>query len=183
MTSVATNTVERLTLEDYRQLPDDGKRYEILEGELAVTPAPGTKHQRIVGNLFRLLTQFLSKGPAGEVFVAPLDVVLAPHTVVQPDLLFVSEARANIIREDGIYGAPDLVVEVLSPSTAERDRGVKRRLYLHYGVREVWLMDPEARTFEVVLAERHWEFRENTFTLPHSSVFAGSEIDLSTLVG
>ena len=167
----------KLTVENYRQLPEDGKRYEILEGELAVTPAPGTVHQRVVGRLYSALAEFVRNRQIGELFLAPLDVILSVHTVVQPDLLFVSKERQSVIRADGIYGAPDLVVEVLSPSTAERDRGVKRRLYLRYGVREVWLVDPEARTLEVDNGASVVSLNGEVLVLPEFSILRGLALE------
>jgi len=140
----------KLTYRDYLTWPDDGRRYELFEGEVYMVPSPSVKHQRISGNLQALLRQFLLQNGLGEVFHAPLDVVFSQSTVVQPDILFISHQRRGIIGEQNISGAPDLVVEILSPSTEERDRGVKLQLYCRYGVRECWLIDPEERTVEVL---------------------------------
>jgi Uma2 family endonuclease len=128
----------RLTYEHLRQLPDDGRRHELVEGELVVSPAPTTKHQRVVRNIGLVLLQAQASG-AGEVLWAPTDVVLDPQVdAVEPDLLFVVSERRSIIAEDQVRGAPDLLVEVLSDSTAERDLGVKLRIYARYGVRFYW---------------------------------------------
>jgi Uma2 family endonuclease len=140
----------KLTYRDYLTWPDDGRRYELYEGEVYMVPSPSVKHQRISGNLQALLRQFLLENGQGEVFYAPLDVVFSESTVVQPDILFISHQRRGIIGEQNISGAPDLVVEILSPATEERDRGTKLQLYCRYGVRECWLVDPEERTVEVL---------------------------------
>ena len=140
----------KLTYHDYLTWPDDGRRYELYEGELCVIPTPSVMHQRVLGKLMFSLAQFVDRNQLGEVFHAPLDVVFSESTVVQPDVLFISHQRRGIIGEQNISGAPDLVVEILSPSTEERDRGIKSQLYCRYGVREYWLVDPEERTVEVL---------------------------------
>ncbi len=144
----ATSTI-KLTYEDYRHIPDD-ERYELLDGELVMSPSPKEIHQRIDMDLGRLIGNFVAENHLGRVYSAPFDVVLSEVDVVQPDLLFVSSERANIITPDNVRGAPDLVVEILSPSTAERDRTRKRALYARYGVPEYWLVDPDARTVTVL---------------------------------
>jgi Uma2 family endonuclease len=140
----------KLTYRDYMTWSDDGRRYELYEGEAHMVPSPSVKHQRISGNLQALLRQFLLENGLGEVFHAPLDVVFSESTVVQPDILFISHQRRGIIGEQNISGAPDLVVEILSPATEERDRGIKLQLYRRYGVQECWLVDPEKRIVEVL---------------------------------
>lgn len=141
---------QRLTYEEYRRLPDD-QRYELMEGELVMTPAPTSRHQRILVRLSSSLDLFTYERGLGVVLVAPTDVVLSTHTVLQPDLLFVASGRTSIIDPQGaVHGAPDLVVEILSPSTAQRDLQIKRQLYSQYGVREYWIVDPDARLVEVL---------------------------------
>jgi len=132
-----------LTVEDYRATPD-GTRYRLVEGELyLMAPAPDLFHQSIAGNIFPLLSRHLEKKPhPGKVFIAPCDVYLDDNNVVQPDVFFVSNARAKLLADDGIRGAPDLVIEVLSPATARLDKTTKRRVYARTGVREMWLVDP-----------------------------------------
>lgn len=133
-----------LDYSDYASIPEDGKRYEIIVGELFVTPAPRPVHQRVVGRLYSLLrTHFADKA---EVFFAPIDLILASHDVLQPDLVVVDDRRT--ITERGIEGPPLLVVEVLSESTAEKDRGIKARRYAELGVRNYWIVDPETRRVE-----------------------------------
>ena len=134
----------KFTYEDYRHTPDD-KRYELLDGELIMAPAPRTAHQRTSRRMGTLLDTFVAENDLGEVFIAPYDVVLSETDVVQPDLLFVSKERSYIINEDNIRGAPDLVIEILSPSTAQRDRTLKRTLYALHGVPEYWQADTDAK--------------------------------------
>ncbi len=142
-------TAVRFTYADYLNLPEES-RYEILDGDLLMSPAPTTIHQSIVKKLTRILARILEDSGAGEVFVAPCDVILSDTDVVQPDVFFVSRERAPIVKERGVFGAPDLVVEVLSSATAERDRTVKAKLYARAGVKELWLIDPESKTIEVL---------------------------------
>ena len=137
-----------LTYEDYAALPDDGRRYEIHDGELSVTPAPGTNHQRVSRNLYDVLGAYVKTQGLGEVLYAPVDVILANTTIVQPDLIFVAPAHASRVSRRGIEGAPTLAVEILSPSTTTIDRSRKLQLYARYGVPYYWIVDPEARTLE-----------------------------------
>jgi Uma2 family endonuclease len=139
----------RFTYRDYCLLPED-KRYELIDGELYMAPAPGSRHQRYLFRLARILADFVEQHSAGEVFISPFDVILSNTDVVQPDLVFISSQRQEIITERGCEGAPDLVVEVLSRSTRERDTEIKRKLYANYGIPEYWLVDPEAQTIEVL---------------------------------
>jgi Uma2 family endonuclease len=147
-----------LTYEDYAALPDDGRRYELFEGELAVTPAPSPDHQRALAGLNDLLRQYVRSSGLGEVLFAPLDVILSASTVVQPDLVYLAPDRAALVSQRGIEGPPTLVVEVLSPSTTRADRATKRQLYARYGVPYYWIVDPAARTVEAyVLAGEGYE--------------------------
>lgn len=139
----------QLTHEDYLLFPDDGKRHEIIEGDHYVTPAPRTKHQRISANLMVALASFVKRRGMGLVLAAPSDVILSDENVVQPDLLFVSTARAGIVTEDNIRGAPDLVVEIISETTRKKDEVTKRKLYERFGVQEYWVVDPELETVKI----------------------------------
>lgn len=130
------------TYAEFRRLPDDGLQYEIIEGELFVTPAPTTVHQGISGRLHLLLTDWIRRGAKGRVYYAPVDVILADHTVVEPDLIWIAPDRKTTITTAGVIAAPDLAIEILSPSTASRDRNLKARIYFQHGVREYWLVDP-----------------------------------------
>jgi Uma2 family endonuclease len=138
----------RLTYEDYAALPDDGRRYELHEGELSVTPAPGTNHQATLLNLVVILHGHVNARALGEVFPAPVDCILENVTIVQPDIVFIETARQAVISERGIEGAPTLAVEVISPSTAGIDRRRKLQLYARYAVPYYWIADPPARTIE-----------------------------------
>ncbi len=140
----------RFNYHDYLQLPED-KRYEILDGELCVVPAPNTRHQRLVRDLLDALLHHTRDGNLGEVFVAPYDVLLSDENVVQPDIIFVCSSRFEVIGDANITGPPDLVVEVLSPGTRTRDLEVKRKIYAGFAVREYWIVDPEAETIEVLV--------------------------------
>ncbi|MGA2263477.1 MAG: Uma2 family endonuclease [Acidobacteriota bacterium] len=139
----------RFNYHDYLQLPE-GKRYEILDGELYVVPAPNTRHQRLFREIFDVLLHHTRERELGEVLGAPYDVVLSDENIVQPDILFVSKERLGIIRESNITGPPDLVIEILSPTTRTRDLEIKRKIYAGFGIREYWVVDPESATVEVL---------------------------------
>ena len=140
----------KFTIREYMTTPED-KRYQLLDGEMILAPSPTTKHQRILLKLLRSLSAILVDRDLGLIWSAPLDVVLSDYDVAQPDILFVSNERADIITEANIQGAPDLVVEVLSPSTAGYDRGYKQVLYGRHGVREYWIVDPDAETVDILV--------------------------------
>ena len=175
----------KLTVADYRDTPE-GVRCQLLDGELILAAAPNNQHQRITRSLLLALHRFISDHNLGEVWFAPFDVVLSDHDVVQPDLLFVSHARDAIITAANIQGAPDLAVEVLSPSTEGYDRGYKRELYARHGVREYWLVDPDLETIEV-LTPGHGGFiryalygGRETLTSP---LLPGLAVDLAAIFG
>ena len=174
----------KLTYEDYASLPEDGRRYEILDGELAVTPAPSPKHQLVSGNLEWALRGHVRQKGLGTVLDAPIDVILSTITIVQPDLLFIRSDREAIVKERGIEGAPDLIVEILSPSSTRQDRVVKAALYARHGVGHYWIVDPEARAIEL------YELEEEAYRLAvkvaggeilRPSLFPGLEIDLGEI--
>jgi Uma2 family endonuclease len=142
----------KLTYDDYLLFPDDGRRHELIDGEHYVTPAPSLRHQEISKRLFRLLDGYLQVRPLGQVFYAPVDVVPTDVDVVEPDLLYVSNGRAEILR-DPVRGAPDLVIEIVSPSSRRTDEVVKRKLYERIGVREYWIVDPELEVVKVYRRE------------------------------
>jgi Uma2 family endonuclease len=175
----------KLTYEEFRQLPDDGKRYELVRGEVHVTPAPATRHQFTLQNLAGSLWPHVVKNNLGEVCTAPLDVRLGSDTALQPDLIFVSNARAGIIQEDWIAGAPDLVVEVLSPSTAAYDRVTKLPIYAEAGVPEFWLIDSQAKTVEVLKLQGKKYFVDATLAgdqVLTSNLFPGWQLPLRDLL-
>jgi Uma2 family endonuclease len=175
------------TYQRYLEL-DDETRYEIIDGELLMTPAPGTRHQGIITELGVGLVQFVRDRALGVVYFAPTDVVLAEDQVVQPDILFIRADRAPaLVQERAIHGAPDLVVEILSPSSLKRDRWQKRGLYERAGVSEFWIVDPAYRAIEVLSlgeqgyqlhsgAEREGEVSSRVlegFAVPIVEVFGG----------
>jgi Uma2 family endonuclease len=140
----------KLTYDDFLLFPEDGKRHELIDGEHYVTPSPNIRHQTILGNLHFLMRAWLEQHPVGRVFMAPLDVVFTQFDVVEPDLLFVSRHRAaDILTAKHVTGAPDVVVEIGSPSTRKRDETIKRRLYERSGVSEYWIVDPDLDVLRV----------------------------------
>jgi Uma2 family endonuclease len=144
----------RWTYAAYAVLPDDGKRYEVVDGVLYMAPAPTIAHQDASGWFFFYLTTYVRLAGSGRVFVAPVDVELAPNVLTQPDVIVVMNANLDIITPSHIVGAPDLVVEIASPSTAGYDRRTKQDAYARAGVPEYWIADADARTVEVLLLER-----------------------------
>ncbi len=152
----ATKPLLPYTFDDYCTLPEDmSRRYELLHGKLFMVPAPTTRHQHILSNLNSVVSQHVQNHLLGVVFFAPVDVILGQgdaREVVQPDLMFVAASRREIVKLHGIEGPPDLVVEILSLGTAERDRGYKLTMYARYGVLEYWIVDPNARTVDVYCA-------------------------------
>jgi Uma2 family endonuclease len=145
---VVVRRAARYRAEDIWDTPDDGNRYEVIDGDLYVTPPPVVAHQRSGGALYFYIRGYLVQYPIGEVFVAPIGVRLDGRNGLQPDVVYVSNARRHIVTEREIEGAPDLVVEVLSPSTRARDRGIKFRRYAAAGVPHYWIVAPEAHTLE-----------------------------------
>lgn len=161
----------KLTYNDYLKIPDE-KRYELIEGDLYMVPAPDFYHQVVSRNIEFLLWDFVKKNGLGVVVHAPVDVVLTDEDVLQPDILFISHERRHIITEKNVSGAPDLLIEILSSSTQERDKIVKRTLYAKHGVKEYWIVDPVAKKIEVMTSGgKGFElfgifFLENTLTSP-----------------
>ena len=137
----------KLSYEHLQQLPDDGKRYELIDGELIVAPAPSMPHQDAAWNLAAFLRRADEAG-YGKGSFAPCDVVFDAENVTQPDLLFITTARLSIRGRDNVQGAPDLIIEILSPRTRERDLGAKLRLYARYSVAHYWAPDPIAQTVQ-----------------------------------
>lgn len=135
--------------------------------EIIMIPAPGRKHQRITGRLYKLLDDFVEQNQLGEVAIAPRDVYLAPRETYQPDILFISQNRIDISAEDKVNGSPDLVVEVLSPSTGYYDLKPKYRAYEKYGVQEYWIVDPEEKSIEI------YRLQNQTFTLVDRQLSTG----------
>ncbi len=152
----------KFTYEDYCLLPED-HRYEVIDGEVFLTPAPSLFHQAVSERLEHVLREFLGRTGTGLMFHAPCDVVLSPHDVLQPDVLVVTTDRKSILSDRFVAGAPDLVVEVLSPSTETRDRVAKVNRYATFGVREMWLVDPAAKTIEILVNGENGFHRERLY--------------------
>ncbi len=146
MASTTSHVGERATYREYAAWPDDGKRYEILDGVVSEMSAPNRPHQEVVLALGHLLDSQLRERAMGRAWIAPLDIVFADDVVLQPDVIAVRSERLEIARTEGIFGAPDFVAEIMSPSTSSRDLLDKRRAYQRHGVREYWILDPAART-------------------------------------
>ncbi len=140
-----------LTVENYKILPETGPRYQLIEGELYMAPAPNRYHQDISRNLEYILLDYLEDHPIGTMYHAPFDVYLDIHDVFQPDIIFVTNQNLSILTDAGAEGAPDFIVEILSPKTARLDRLNKRGVYAKSGVRELWIIAPETREIEVYL--------------------------------
>ena len=159
-TAVKYQTTKKpFTYQDYLQQPDDGKRYEVINGELIMAPFPLTIHQRVSRKIGLKLNQFVEEKHRGEVFFAPIDVVLSETNVYQPDIIFISRERKEIITEKNISGAPDLVIEILSPSTAYYDLFDKKEQYEKFGVKEYWIVDPMRQWIEL------YQLKEGKFNL------------------
>ncbi|MEK6545596.1 MAG: Uma2 family endonuclease, partial [Nitrospinota bacterium] len=170
----------RYTYKDYL-LIDDDKRYEILRGGLIMVPAPFTIHQRLLIRLSVIFSNFIKEKKLGEVLVAPTDVVLAEDIVVQPDILFINKERLDIIKEAAIMECPDLIVEIVSPSSASYDTVEKRDIYEEYGVKEYWLVFPQEKVIEVLTLESniYREFCKGRKTgVVRSKIIVGLEVDL-----
>lgn len=142
------------TYTDYRELPADGKCYQIVKGVLYMVPSPNFYHQKISRNIEFALWNYVEKKNLGEVIYAPMDVILTETDVVQPDILFVAKERLEIIQERGILGAPDLVIEILSPSTEKIDRELKKNLYERHGVYELLIVDPREKNIHQFVLEQ-----------------------------
>jgi len=167
------------TYEDYMKLNDD-KRYEVINGRLYEMPAPTVFHQKTLRNIFTSIWLFVRKHLLGEVLPSPIDVILSDFIAVQPDLVFISKDRREIVK-DRIYGAPDLVVEIVSPTSYYRDRYEKFRIYEEAGIKEYWLVYPGEKVIEV------WVLKEGKYELysiasnegkVKSKVLEGFEVDL-----
>jgi Uma2 family endonuclease len=142
-----------LTYADYAELPDDGRRYELHQGELSVTPSPGTRHQLVKLNLVLILSRHIRAYRLGVLLDAPMDCILSDITVLQPDVVFIDAEHASIISERAIEGPPTLAVEVLSPSTVQIDRRRKAQLYASHGVPWYWIVDPVEQEIEAYALE------------------------------
>ena len=144
----------RMTYAELQKLPDDGMRHELIDGRLIMSPSPFLAHQLVVQRIHITLYNWVTEHRLGLVLLAPFDVIFDDFNVTEPDLLFVSRSRYERIQKRGVKGAPDLAIEVLSKGTARIDRGAKARTYATFGVSEYWLVDPQARTIQVLVTRR-----------------------------
>lgn len=149
MAAVVEKQVRRWTYEEYSRLEDE-QRFEIINGELLMSPAPDLWHQNWVGELYSILRDHIHATRLGKVFLSPVDVVLDPENIVQPDIVFIATPNEGIIQRRAIFGTPELLVEIISPSTVRRDRYVKRELYARFGVKEYWIGDPANKCLEIL---------------------------------
>jgi Uma2 family endonuclease len=179
------STTRRLTYDDLELIAQEreGDRHEIINGELVVTPSPVPRHQIVSINLTRILDQFVVAEELGTLLYAPIDIRFSADNVLIPDIVFIAQARRHLIGQKAIEGPPDLVVEILSPGTRKRDLTTKRALYAEYGVREYWLVDPEARTVTILaLVDSHFEKIPNSEDgMIHSRVLPGLVVDHSAV--
>lgn len=148
-TDDAHGSTRRLTYRDFVRFPDDGRRHELIDGKHYVTPSPSPRHQRLSLRLATTLANHLELHPIGEVFTARLDCVMTSSDVVEPDVVVITRDQTDIVGKKNVRGVPALTVEILSPSTRRNDRRLKRDLYARTGVREYWMIDPDANTVTV----------------------------------
>jgi len=168
--------------QDYLQLSDD-RRYEIIDGDLFMVPFPNESHQHVLAYTFNCLFNYVRKNMLGYVYCAPFDILFSEEDVVQPDIIFVSSENAKVITKDNIKGAPDLLVEILSPSTSKRDMGIMKKLYARHGVREYWIVDPKNEMVEV-LSLKGLEFESKLHGVQdclHSRVIKGLTVEVKEI--
>jgi Uma2 family endonuclease len=178
--SIATR---RYTHKDLDETPDDGKRYEIIDGDLIVSAAPIRPHQKLLYRFTRFVGDHVDERRLGEVYFAPVDVEFSEDNVVQPDLLFILTERLNIYRGNTVYGPPDIVLEIHSPSSQFRDRTDKFRLYERNKVPEYWQADPDCQTLTIhaLNASRTYERSEPADGILRSRVLPDLIIDVAAL--
>lgn len=175
--SVYVGGKTKLTYEEYRHLPDDGRRHEIIDGEHYVSPSPSTDHQNASRHIQFFLYDQIERSGRGQVFNAPMDLELSPTDIVQPDLIVVLEENRDIVLRSRLRGVPDLLVEILSPSTSDRDQTLKLALYESRGVPEYWVVDVDDRSV------RRYRLEGARYGAPEtcrdSIEFAGAAVDLA----
>src|ERR1017187_854741 len=163
---------ERATSRDYEALPE-GAPYQLDEGELILTPAPTFDHQEIIFEISYQLASYLRQHKIGRAVTSPVDVILDDHNAYQPDVIFIRTERLHIVKRGRVYGAPDLVMEVLSPSTAEYDLNEKKATFERSGVREYWIVDPSEETLEIFVNRNSAGQGRSAFDLIFSGRKAG----------
>jgi len=174
----------KYTYQDYLNTPDD-TRYELIEGKLIMmTPAPTTQHQRISRKIEFILDKYITENELGEIFDAPYDVVLDNENVLQPDLLFISKDKMHIIEKKNIKGAPELVIEIISESTAYHDMIKKKQLYARFGIKEYWIVIPEESAIELYYLKDSSYQLHKKFLLPdifESPLFPSLQFSLTQI--
>lgn len=183
MSTVQTRLV---TYAEYKNFEsDDNFQYELLNGELVRKSAPSPQHQMVLRNINRQVDAYVSEKKLGEVLFAPIDVFLDEHNAPQPDMVFVSNAKLSLITDDGIMGAPDLVVEIVSPTSIIRDRVDKMRLYTKYQIPEYWIIDPNNRSVEIYAYTPEEGYVSHSFATSAgavtSNILAGFELNLENV--
>ena len=149
MPAIAETKDRMKTVADFMALGEGPPFAQLIQGSIVMEPSPFRSHQRVIQRIYQLIQNHLDRNPCGEAYLAPFDVHFGGTDVLCPDLSFFSNERCALLSERGAEGAPDLVIEVLSPATARRDRKVKREIYTRHGVRELWLVHPDLETIEV----------------------------------
>ena len=176
------NNVDLKTHDDLLAMPDDGNRYELIFGEIVMSAAPRTRHQDVLAELYDRFKRHVRTRQLAKVFFAPVDVRFSHYNVVEPDLLVVKRERLTIVTEGYVDGAPDLVVEVLSPSNRAQDVVKKAALYMQFGVPEYWIVDPERETIAVnELREGQYVHVPNRRGVAHSTVIPGLKVRVADI--
>lgn len=184
-----TVLTKKMTYPEYSALEfddDDNFQYELINGELVKKSSPSVAHQRIIRRLVKIFEKYLDANPAGELLFAPLDVVLDAFNAPQPDILFIRNDRKQIIdeQEQVIMGAPDVVVEVISPGSIKRDRIEKKEVYEQFGIPEFWIVDPNNKAIEVYCLHEN-RYKVFAFAAENgnvqSSVLTGFELDVADI--
>lgn len=181
--STAVLETKKSTYEDYVKTPDD-ERYELIEGDLIMTPSPIPEHQRISGKIEFEIRKYITENNLGEVFYAPCDVYFDDENVVQPDILFIARERLNIIGAKNIQGAPDLAIEIISESSAYKDMVQKKKLYARFGVKEYWIVIPKERSIEMYILKEKTYHLFKSFELDdtlESPMLKGLKIELKKI--
>jgi Uma2 family endonuclease len=155
MVSLPFNPIRPWRIDDLASMPDDGRRYELLQGEIIASPTPGRTHQRIFGYLLVRLAEAETRAKCGEVIQAPMDVHFSPNDLVIPDIFYIRDQQAAQYRETHFDGAPAFIIEIVSPTSGFYDRVRKTALYMMYGVEEYWIVDPEKRCILVYHSTGH----------------------------
>lgn len=146
---MAPQTAMRMTSDEFLALPEDGRHYELIEGELVLNPAPVPRHQWIIGNVYYALRSYFESHGGGRAYLSPVDVVLSSENVLEPDIVVLTADRMSLVGPKNLQGPPDIAIEVLSEGSRRKDEVTKKRLYERFGVDEYWIADPETETIKV----------------------------------